>query len=81
MKKPSEYIYEASNMVEGERVVINYQLFEKLVERIQNDAWNEAIDATAESVELAYRMPENDEYCVQKIPCGVDKHSILKLKR
>lgn len=46
-----------------------------------SEGYNQAIYDASESAELLYRMPQNDEYSVEKIPCGVDKQSILKLKK
>jgi len=53
----------------------------ELLEIRYNQGWNEAIDAAAESVELFYRNPHDDEDFRQMVPYDVDKESILKLKK
>ena len=57
------------------------ELISGVVNNILKETWNEAIEEAAESVELFYRNPHDDEDFRQMVPYDVDKESILKLKK
>ena len=59
-----------------------FEMMEKIVEDIQKEAWNEAIDAAAENAKIKsyeYNNPYSDKD--GEITYNVDKQSILKLKK